>query len=128
MTVRTIPEAAAELRVSPRALTKIIVENGLYIAVSNRKRKLSPLPRVRSTTELPRRPARLPSVFRRVPQAGQSATMQNRAERLTNVQRCLGDRWEMRSRVVSQARHDPCQPKQRLQERVNADRIHSRHH
>ena len=107
MTVRTIPEAAAELRVSPRALTKIIVENGLYIAVSNRKRKLSPLPRVRSTTELPRRPARLPSVFRRVPQAGQSATMQNRAERLTNVQRCLGDRWEMRSRVVSRARHDP---------------------
>lgn len=34
MSVRTIPEAAAELRVSSRALKKIVVENGLYIAGS----------------------------------------------------------------------------------------------
>jgi hypothetical protein len=40
VSARTLPEAAAELRMSPRRLRSIVVENGLYLMApgSNRKR------------------------------------------------------------------------------------------
>jgi DNA-binding cell septation regulator SpoVG len=37
--IRTIEEAAAELRLSPRRIRQIVVANGLYIAAPNSNRR-----------------------------------------------------------------------------------------